>query len=41
MKENWKKALIKSEPYVIILAVIGLSVYLNALIVQDSIFRSF
>jgi len=37
MKENWKKALTKSEPYVIILAVIGLSVYLNALIVQDTI----
>ena len=37
MKENWKKAIVKSEPYVIILAVIGLSVYLNALIVQDTI----
>jgi len=37
MKEKWKKAIVKSEPYMIILAVIGLSVYLNALIVQDSI----
>ena len=37
MKEKWKKAIVKSEPYVIILAVIGLSVYLNALIVQDTI----
>ena len=37
MKDKWKKALVKSEPYVIILAVIGLSVYLNALIVQDTI----
>ena len=37
MKEKWIKAIVKSEPYMIILAVIGLSVYLNALIVQDSI----
>lgn len=37
MKEKWKKAIVKSEPYMIILAVIGLAVYLNALIVQDSI----
>jgi hypothetical protein len=37
MEDKWKKAIVKSEPYMIILAVIGLSVYLNALIVQDSI----
>ena len=37
MKEKWKKAIVKSEPYIIILAVIGLTNYLNALIVQDSI----
>jgi len=36
-KEKYKVAIVKSEPYMIILAVIGLSVYLNALIVQDSI----
>lgn len=37
MKEKYKIAIVKSEPYMIILVVIGLSVYLNALIVQDSI----
>ena len=37
MKEKTKTAIVESEPYMVVLIVIGLSVYLNALIVQDSI----
>lgn len=37
MKEETKIALLESRPYMIVLAVIGLVVYLNALIVQDNI----
>ena len=37
MKEKWKTAIVDSMPYMVVLIVIGLAVYLNALIVQDSI----
>ena len=37
MLELYKKAVRESIPYMVVLIVIGLSVYLNALIVQDSI----
>jgi len=37
MKIEYKKALFESIPYMIVLGVIGLGLYLNALIVQDTI----
>ena len=37
MLELYKKAIRESIPYMVVLIVIGLSVYLNALIVQDTI----
>ena len=37
MLELYKKAIRESTPYMVVLIVIGLAVYLNALIVQDSI----
>lgn len=37
MLELYKKAIRESTPYMVVLIVIGLSVYLNALIVQDTI----
>jgi ABC-type multidrug transport system permease subunit len=35
--EIYKKAIRESVPYMVVLIVIGLAVYLNALIVQDTI----
>jgi len=37
MKEKYKIAVVDSIPYMVVLIVIGLTVYLNALIVQDTI----
>ena len=37
MKIEYKKALFESIPYMIVMGVIGLGLYLNALIVQDTI----
>ena len=37
MKNQYKEALFESIPYMIVLGVIGLGLYLNALIVQDTI----
>ena len=37
MKNKYKEALFESIPYMIVLGVIGLGLYLNALIVQDTI----
>ena len=37
MKAKYKTAIIESVPYLVVLIVIGLALYLNALIVQDSI----
>lgn len=37
MNPNWKKAIVESMPYIVVLAVCGLAIYLNALIVQDTI----
>lgn len=37
MLEIYKKAIRESIPYMVVLIVIGLAVYLNALIVQDTI----
>lgn len=37
MKEKYKTAIIESIPYMVVIVVIGLGLYLNALIVQDSI----
>lgn len=37
MKSKYKLAFVESIPYIIVLIVIGLALYLNALIVQDTI----
>ncbi len=37
MQQKYKIAVVDSIPYMVVLIVIGLTVYLNALIVQDSI----
>jgi len=37
MKQAYKQAIIESIPYLVVMVVIGLAVYLNALIVQDTI----
>ena len=37
MKEKYKVALLESIPYFVVLAVIGLGIWLNALIIQDTI----
>jgi len=37
MKSKYKIGIVESIPYVVVLAVIGLALWLNALIVQDSI----
>ena len=37
MKDKYRIAIVESTPYMVVLIVIGLAVYLNALIVQDSI----
>lgn len=37
MKEKYKIAVIESIPYMVVIVVIGLGLYLNALIVQDTI----
>lgn len=37
MKEKYKTGFVESIPYIVVLAVIGLALWLNALIVQDSI----
>ena len=37
MKIEYKKALFESIPYMFVMGVIGLGLYLNALIVQDTI----
>ena len=37
MKEKYKIAVIESIPYMVVIVVIGIALYLNALIVQDTI----
>ena len=37
MKQVYKTAIAQSIPYIVVIAVIGLALYLNALIVQDNI----
>lgn len=37
MDEKYKIAIIESIPYMVVIVVIGLALYLNALIVQDTI----
>ena len=37
IKEKYKIAVIESIPYMVVIVVIGLALYLNALIVQDTI----
>ena len=37
MKSKYRLAFVESIPYIIVLIVIGLALYLNALIVQDTI----
>ena len=37
MNEKYKLAIIESIPYMVVIVVIGLGLYLNALIVQDTI----
>ena len=37
MKQAYKQAIIESIPYLVVMTVIGLALYLNALIVQDNI----
>ncbi len=37
MKNKYKIAIVESIPYMVVLIVIGLALYLNALIVQDNI----
>lgn len=37
MKEKYRIAIAESQPYIVVLIVIGLALYLNALIVADTI----
>jgi len=37
MKSKYKLAFVESVPYILVLIVIGLALYLNALIVQDTV----